>query len=41
MVSKIKFEEIWNPSLQDEKLKVNEAFVLAFMLKNADSRLRI
>lgn len=41
MVSRIKTESIWNPGGSNEAIKVNEAFVFCYMLKNADTRLRI
>lgn len=41
IVSKVKFISIWTPNSLDGVLKVNESFVLAFLLQNADARLRI
>ena len=36
LVSKIKYESIWSLNTQNETSKVNEAFVFAYILKNAD-----
>ena len=41
MVSKTHNEQIWKPISEEESITINESFVFAYLLRNADSRLKI
>ena len=41
LVAKIKQEEIWMPNEKHKPMKMNESFVLMYLLKNSDDHLKI